>query len=65
MAWRTTNDPKTEFVTIRLTASEAAELDLAAQTAGHSRSAFVRDAVRRVMAAEARKAARLKGKTDG
>ncbi len=60
MAWPTTNDPKTEFVTLRFTASEAASLDAAASTAGMTRSAFVRDSVRRVLTADARRAARLK-----
>lgn len=62
MAWPTTSDPKTEFVTLRLTVGEAATLDAAAQAAGQNRSKFVREAVRRVLAADARKAARLRGK---
>lgn len=62
MAWPTTSNPKTEFVTIRLTADEAVSLDGAASTAGHSRSAYVRDAVRRVIAADVRKQAKLAGK---
>lgn len=52
MSWPTTDDPKTEFVTIRLTVSEAADLDLYAQTQGMKRSPAVRDAVSRVIAAE-------------
>lgn len=61
MAWPTTNNPRTEFVTLRLTASEAAELDVFAQTLGTSRSGAVRDAVSRVIRAEARKAKRTEG----
>lgn len=60
MAWKTTSDPKTEFVTIRFTVSEAGELDTAALAAGMSRSKYVRDCVRRVITAEKRRAARLK-----
>ncbi len=59
MAWPTTNDPKTEFATLRFTASEAASLDAAASLAGMTRSAFIRDAVRRVLTADARRKARL------
>lgn len=59
MAWPTTNDPRTEFITLRLTVSEAAELDRYASLRGfRSRSAAVRDATARVIAAEARKARR-------
>lgn len=42
MAWPTTSDPKTEFATLRMTASEAADIDKAARAAGLSRSAFLR-----------------------
>lgn len=62
MSWPTTNDPKTEFATLRMTVSEARDLDTAAQTAGMSRSAFVRECVRRVLTADAKKAARLRGR---
>lgn len=58
MAWPTTNNPRTEFVTLRLTADEAADLDVLANAQGQSRSAAVRDAVARVIEAEQRKAAR-------
>lgn len=60
MAWPTTDDPKTEFVTIRLTVGEAADLDAAASAAGQNRSAYVRGAVARVVAADKRRAAKQK-----
>lgn len=56
MAWPTTTDPKTEFVTVRFTASEAADLDAAAAAAGLKRSGYVREAVQRVIAADQRRA---------
>lgn len=62
MAWPTSQNPKIDFVTCRFPADEAAELDSAANAANQSRSAFVRDSVRRVIASEKRKAARLTGK---
>lgn len=62
MGWPTTTNPKTEFVTLRLTKDEDDDLRAAASAAGMSRSTYVRDCVRRVKEAEARKAARLKGK---
>lgn len=53
MAWPTTNDPRTEFVTVRFTVSEAADIDwLRGHTNAKSRSAAVRGAVDRVIAAE-------------
>lgn len=58
MAWPTTNNPRTEFVTLRLTADEAAELDAYASARGESRSVAVREAVARVIAADQRKARR-------
>lgn len=61
MAWPTTDDPRTEFVTLRLTVSEAAELDaFAAKFHGGVRSRAVRSAVERVLAAEKRRAAKAK-----
>jgi hypothetical protein len=60
MAWPTTSDPRTEFVTLRLTVSEAADLDAYAATRGLSRSSAVRDAVNRVIAAEQRRARKQK-----
>lgn len=61
MSWPTTDDPRTEFVTVRFTVAEAAELDSHAQKLGMSRSAAVRDATGRVIAAEARRRSRQKG----
>jgi hypothetical protein len=56
MAWPTTSNPRTEFVTLRLTADEAADLDwLMARTGTHNRSAALRDAFGRVVASERRK----------
>lgn len=43
--WATTSDPRTEFVTVRLTKSEAEEVDRVAQESGRTRSAVVRAAV--------------------
>lgn len=60
MSWPTTNDPRTEFVTLRLTVSEAADLDNYAATRGLSRSAAVRESVGRVIAAEKRRMARTR-----
>lgn len=62
MAWPTTNDPKTEFVTLRLTVGEAAELDNAALRAGMKRSAYVREAVEERIARDAQKARRSTGR---
>lgn len=45
MAWPTTNDPRTEIVTLRLTASEADDLDALALASACTRSTAVRDAV--------------------
>ena len=54
MAWPTTTNPRTEFVTLRLTAGEAALLDEYAQAQNMTRSAALRDAVDRVTAADRR-----------
>lgn len=62
MAWPTTNNPRTEFVTLRLTADEAQDLDAFASKRSLSRSAAVRDAVGRVIAAEKKRAARTTAK---
>ena len=62
MAWPTTNDPRTEFVTVRFTRSEADDIDwLISQTGARSRSAAVRDAVDRVVTVEQRRARKQKG----
>jgi hypothetical protein len=61
MAWPTTDDPRTEFVTLRLTKAEAADLDqFAASLHGGVRSKAVRSCVERVLAAERKRAARTR-----
>lgn len=60
MAWPTTTDPRTEFVTLRLTVSEMGDLDVYAAARGLNRSAAVRDAVNRVIAAEKRRTSKQK-----
>lgn len=61
MSWPTTDDPKTEFITVRFTASEAADIAwLQGVTNAKNRSAAVRSAVDRVVAAEKRAARRQK-----
>lgn len=64
MAWPTTDDPRTEFVTVRFTVAEAADVNwLIQRTNARDRSAAVRQCVDRVVAAERRaaKKARHKG----
>lgn len=61
MSWPTTDDPRTEFVTLRLTKGEAATLDTYAKSKQFTRSAAVRDAVIRVVNAEAKRTKRDKG----
>jgi len=57
MAWPTTTNPRTEFVTLRLTVDEAADLDwLQAQTSARSRSEALRTAFERVVKAERKRA---------
>jgi metal-responsive CopG/Arc/MetJ family transcriptional regulator len=59
MAWPTTNNPRKNFVTMRFTDDEAADIDyLMARTSARDRSKAVRAAVNRVVAAERRKEAR-------
>jgi hypothetical protein len=61
MAWPTTDDPRTEFVTLRFTKGESADVDwLQVQTGASSRSEAVRHAVDRVVAAEKRRARKQK-----
>lgn len=55
MAWPTTDNPRTEFVTLRLTADEAAELDAYAARLQMTRSAAVREAVSQVVGKKPRK----------
>lgn len=64
MSWPTTDDPRTEFITLRLTRSEAADLESYKSKGGFkNRSAAVRNCVDRVIAAEKRRAKRAKGET--
>jgi len=61
MAWPTTDDPRTEFVTVRFTKDEEADIRwLMGVTNAKDRSAAVRQCVDRVVAAEKRAAARRK-----
>lgn len=56
MAWPTTNDPRTEFVTVRFTVAEEADIRwLMAVVNAKDRSAAVRQCVDRVVAAERRR----------
>ena len=54
MGWRTTANPRTEFVTLRLTTDEMDDLDAYASTRGLTRSKAVRGAVERAIAADKR-----------
>lgn len=63
MAWKTTDEPRTNFVTLRLTDREAADLDSYADKRNLTRSAAVRDATSRVIAAEKKRARRAKDST--
>lgn len=59
MAWPTTNDPRTEFVTLRLTKGEMADVDATVQAGNYkNRSDYVRRCVERCMTADAKKAKR-------
>lgn len=61
MSWPTTNDPRTEFVTVRFTVTEAADIDwLIGHTNAKNRSVAVRDCVDRVIHAERRRAKKSK-----
>lgn len=61
MAWPTTNDPRTEFVTMRFTKDEAADIDwLIGQTNAKNRSVAVRSCVERVVTAERKRARKQK-----
>lgn len=61
MAWPTTDAPKRNFVTLRLTDDEAADLDWLQGVVGTAdRSKTVRNALDRVVAAERKRAARQK-----
>jgi hypothetical protein len=64
MSWPTTDDPRTEFVTLRFTVGETADIDwLITQTGARNRSDAVRNAVDRVVAAERRRARKTKKST--
>lgn len=61
MSWPETDDPRTEFVTVRFTVGESDDLDwLISQTGAKNRSDAVRTACDRVVAAEKKRATRLK-----
>ena len=63
MAWPTTSNPRKNFVTLRLTDDEAADIDwLQGITNARDRSAAVRQSVARVVAAERRRAKKQKAK---
>ena len=64
MSWPRTDDPRTEFVTLRLTVSEMAELDSYAGKRSLSRSAAVREATGRVIAAEKKRKSRARGESE-
>lgn len=65
MSWPTTDDPRTEFVTVRFTADEAADIEwLQGKTNAKSRSAAVRQCVDRVVSAERRAAKKQKHADD-
>jgi len=62
MAWPTTNDPKTNFVTVRFTDDEMADLLwLQGRMNAKDRSAAVRQCVDRVNAAERKRAKKQRG----
>lgn len=61
MGWPTTNDPRTVFVTTRLTAAEAADLDWLVANRGLTRSEALRAAVDHEVA-RAKKAQRAQAK---
>ncbi len=57
MSWPTTTDPKTEFVTVRFTVDEAADIAwLQGVTNSKNRSAAIRQCVDRVVSAEKKRA---------
>lgn len=61
MAWPTTKAPRKNFVTLRLTDDEAADLDwLQGVLNKKDRSATVRDSLTRVVAVERRRAAKTR-----
>lgn len=62
MAWPTTDEPRENFTTVRWTDDEYADVEwLKSITGVKDRSAAIRNAVARVVAAERRRAAKQKG----
>lgn len=61
MAWPTTDNPRTEFISVRLTADEATALEMYASANAISRSEALRDAVRLLTGGASKKAGK-KGK---
>lgn len=59
MGWPTTTNRRSEFVTLRLTVEEAAGLDEMALATSRTRSAVVRSAVVKAVAAHAKKRAKI------
>lgn len=59
MAWPTTDNPRTNFVTTRFTDPEASDLDWLALQQGMTRSEATRDAVAEKVAREKRKARKI------
>lgn len=63
MAWPTTDDPRTEFVTVRFTVLEKTDLDwLVTATGAKNASEAIRSGMDRVIAAE-RKRAKSRGRS--
>lgn len=63
MGWPTTTDPRTEFVTVRFTLSEAADLDWLMSHLGVSnRSAAAREAIGDRVSAERQRLTRSRSK---
>lgn len=61
MAWPTTDEPRTEFATVRFTKPEADDIDWLIGVLGvKNRSAAIRQSVDRVIAAERKRAKKQK-----
>ena len=61
MAWPTTNEPRTNFVTVRLTDAEHADLLwLQGRVGAKDRSAALRQSMERVVKAERKREAKTK-----
>jgi len=62
MAWPTTDDPRTQFVTVRFTVDEESDIQWAAGVLNmKDRSALVREAVDRLVASERKRAKKQRG----